>query len=311
MPRPELSPDQALVRIRRVGVCGSDFHAFRGSQPVYTYPRVLGHEMSGEVVDVPETGGGIAIGDRCAIEPYQACGHCRSCRLDRPNCCEQLRVLGIHVDGGMSGFLRVPAHLLHRSEKLSLDQLALVEPLGIGAHAVQRSKLASGERAIVVGAGPIGLSVVQFARAAGAEVTVIERSEARRTFARQFTDAVLDTAGDLQADVVFDATGNARAMADSLSLVAPAGRLVFVGLTKEPIALDDSLFHVREITLHASRNSAHQFPRIIRMIEEGKIDTAPWINSRLRLREVPEGFDALTERSDLVKAMINVEEEDL
>jgi threonine dehydrogenase-like Zn-dependent dehydrogenase len=211
----------------------------------------------------------------------------------------------------MSGLMRVPTCLLHKSDKLSFDQLALVEMLGIGAHAVRRSQLAAGEDALVIGAGPIGLATIQFAIAAGARVSVLEKTEARRNFVRQFTDRVFAEPGNLLADVVFDATGSAQAMAASFSRVAPAGRLVFVGLTREQVPVDDSLFHVREMTLLASRNSAGQFSRIIKMIENGEIDTTPWINTRLKLRDVPEAFEGLTKKQDLVKAMIEIGDEDL
>lgn len=311
VPPLERSEDEALVKVRRVGVCGSDFHAFAGSHPIYSYPRVLGHEISAEVVALPHGESNLDLGQRCAIEPYVACKKCRPCLMGRPNCCENLQVLGIHVDGGMSGLMRVPVDLLHNSDKLSLDQLALVEMLGIGAHAVRRSQLAAGENALVIGAGPIGLATIQFAIAAGAQVSVLEKSKARRDFVRQFTDRVFAESESLLADVVFDATGSAQAMTASFSRVAPAGRLVFVGLTREQVPIDDSLFHVREMTLLASRNSAGQFPRIIKMIEKGEIDTAPWINARVRLRDVPEAFEGLTKKQDLVKAMIEIGDEDL
>ncbi len=311
VPPLEVPPQQALVRIRRVGVCGSDFHAFAGSHPIYSYPRVLGHEISAEVVALPQGARNLEVGQRCAIEPYVACGRCRTCLLGRTNCCENLQVIGIHIDGGMSALMHVPADLLHKSDQLSLDQLALVEMLGIGAHAVTRGKLTKGEDALVIGAGPIGLATVQFAIAAGARVSVLEKSQARRDFVRQFTDRVFAEPEGLLADVVFDATGSAQAMAASFSRVAPGGRLVFVGLTREQVPIDDSLFHVREMTLLASRNSAGQFPRIIKMIEKGQIDTAPWINARLKLRDVPAAFEGLTKKRDLVKAIVEIGDEDL
>ncbi len=296
----------AVVRISNVGLCGSDYHAFAGTHPIYTYPRVIGHELSGVVADLRSEAGGIQEGDHCAIEPYVACGHCRACARNRPNCCENIQVLGIHVDGGLQEYLSVPINLLHRSDKLSLEQLALVETLGIGAHAVSRSNLQAGESALVVGAGPIGLAVMQFAKATGAEVCAIERNTSRQQFARRFIDEVMNEAGDRQADVVFDATGNAKAMEASLQLVAPGGRLVFVGLCSEVIGIDDPTFHKREVTLMASRNSAHQFPRIIQMMESAQIDTSPWIGARLTLDEVPEVFPTLRSRPDLVKAVVQV-----
>lgn len=303
---PKIQPGYALIRMGNVGLCGSDYHAFAGTHPVYTYPRVIGHELSGVIVEIADSNSALKQGDRCAIEPYVACGKCRTCLLNRPNCCENLQVLGIHVDGGLQEYLSVPAHLLHKSEQLNLEQLSLVETLGIGAHAVSRSGLKNGEQALVVGAGPIGLSVIQFAKATGAAVRAIERTPSRHQFARQFLDDILDAPDDRLADVVFDATGNAKAMSASLHLVAPGGRLVFVGLCSEIIGIDNPTFHKREVTLLASRNSAHQFPRIIQMMETAQIDTNPWIGARLTLDQVPEVFASLRAQPDLVKAVVQV-----
>lgn len=305
---PELSPGEAIVRIRKVGVCGSDFHAFAGRHPAYTYPRVLGHELAGEVVEVATNNFGIRAGDQCAIEPYISCGKCPPCKAGRTNCCEQLRVIGIHVDGGMQALLSVPLSLLHKSETLSLDELALIETLGIGAHAVRRSRIGSRQSALVIGAGPIGLAVAEFVKAAGAEVRVVEKNDWRKEFAASLGMEALSESDQRLADVVFDATGSAISMSQSLSYVAPAGRLVFVGLTKEPVTLDDSLLHRREATIYASRNSCGQFPRIIRMLEQHQIKTQPWITDRMPLAQVPMEFKDLPSRPKLIKAMVDVEE---
>jgi 2-desacetyl-2-hydroxyethyl bacteriochlorophyllide A dehydrogenase len=299
---------EALVRVRRIGVCGTDLHAFAGRQPFFSYPRVLGHELGVEIVSLPpdSTTAGLAVGDRCAIEPYVRCGHCRACRLGRYNCCESLACWGVHVDGGMRELVRVPVDLLHKSDMLSLDQLALVETLGIGAHAVARGGLQSGERVLVVGAGPIGLACVQFAVLAGAEVHVLETNADRREFVARFGVTVQESPDGALFDVVLDATGNARSMGASLHHVAHGGRLVYVGLVLGEVSLDDPTLHRREVTLLASRNSCHDFPRIIRLIEEGRLDTRPWITHRLPLRAVPERFAELPGTPGLVKAMIEV-----
>ncbi len=305
-PPPVARAGEALVRVRRVGVCGTDLHAFAGRQPFFNFPRILGHEIAVEVVQAPANRHGLSVGDRCAVEPYLACGQCHPCRLGKPNCCERLEVLGVHTDGGMRELMAVPLACLHKSQKLSLDQLALVEPLGIGAHAVARSGLRKGEEALIVGAGPIGLAVAQFARAAGAQVRVLEVSPSRRAFvSRLGFHALAEPDGDL-AEVIFDATGNAQAMAQSLGRVAHGGRLVFVGLVQGPVALDDALFHRREVTLFASRNSAHQFPRVIARIEQGQIDTAPWVTHRIPLTEVPDRFPQIPGDPACVKAMVEV-----
>lgn len=304
---PSNAADEALVRINRVGVCGSDFHAFAGRHPAYIYPRVLGHELSGIVIKAPPNEFGIKEGDHCAIDPYLNCGRCSMCLAGRTNCCERLEVIGVHRDGGMQEFLPVPLRLLHRSETLSLDELALVETLGIGAHAVERSKATPGERALIIGAGPIGLGAALFAQAAGCIVTVAEQNEHRRLFAARHGWNVVPNATGLIADLVFDATGSPRVMAESLYSVAPGGKLIFVGLTSDPVALNDSLFHKHEVTLLASRNSAHQFPRIIRMLEAREIDVMSWISHRLALSELPTGFADLPKRPNLIKAIVNLD----
>lgn len=306
---PELAPapDEALVRMERVGVCGSDFHAYAGTHPIYTYPRILGHELSGVVVEAPANTKGIQPGDRCAIEPYLSCGKCRACARGRNNCCENIRLFGVHIDGGMQEFLPVPISLLHKSESLSLDQLALIETLGIGAHAVARGGIEHGQEVIVVGAGPIGIAVAQFAAVAGGTVHVVEKNEWRRCFVQKMGYTVSPELDHRVADVVFDATGNPQAMGKSLSAVATTGNLVFVGLTNRPVAIDDALFHKKEVTLYSSRNSFGLFPRIIRLVEEGKIDASRWITDRLTLAQVPSQFEDLTKRKNLIKAIISVD----
>jgi 2-desacetyl-2-hydroxyethyl bacteriochlorophyllide A dehydrogenase len=302
----EPAPGEALLQVARVGLCGSDFHAFFGRHPAYTYPRVLGHEISGVILAVPANDRGLEVGDRCAVDPYLACGNCKMCHAGRTNCCEVLQLFGIHTDGGMQELLSVPLHLLHKSSRLSLDELALVETLGIGAHAVSRAGIGPGDRVLVIGAGPIGISAAIFARAAGAGVQVIEKKSWRRSLVENQGIAASDrTTGEL-ADVVLDATGSARSMSESLHCVAAGGKLVFVGLTSDLILLDDALFHRREITLLASRNSAHQFPRIIRLLEEGKIQVGGWVTDRMSLEQVPTEFAKLPAREHLMKAMVDV-----
>lgn len=308
---PRREPGMVLVRVRRVGICGSDFHAYAGRQPAYTFPRVLGHELAGEVLEVPQESPGLRPGDRCAIEPYVSCGVCRPCRLGRYNCCQDLKLYGLHIDGGMQPLLNVPPHLIHPSATLSYDQLALVETLGIGAHAVSRAQLQPGESTLVVGAGPIGLAVAQFAVAVGAHVQVVERNPVRLEFARRLGLNASERLDEQLFDAVFDATGSAEMMARSLELVAPAGRLVFVGLCPGTVTLNDPLFHKREITLYASRNSAGQFPRVIQLMEQGKLDTSSWITHRLKLTEVPVRMPALLGRPELIKAVVEIEDSDL
>src|SRR5262245_49776316 len=211
-PPPNTPPGHALVRLHRIGICGTDLHAFAGRQPFFSYPRVLGHELGVEVLAVPVGETKVKVGDRCAVEPYLNCGTCGVCRAGRTNCCETLKVLGVHTDGGMAEKISVPSDKLFPSSVLSPDQLALVETLGIGQHAVERAGLSPGVEVLIIGAGPIGLAVVQFAKAAGAAVRVLELNPMRRQFVEKFgVPAIAAFDGKLSA-VVFDATGSKASM---------------------------------------------------------------------------------------------------
>lgn len=312
---------EALVRIRRIGVCGTDLHAFRGRQPFFTYPRILGHELGVEIVEIAPGDHGLAPGDQCAVEPYLNCGHCVACRRGRPNCCTSLQCLGVHCDGGMREAIKVPARKLHKSESLSLDQLALVETLGIGAHAVSRANLEPEENVLVVGAGPIGLSVVQFAMLAGVRIAVMDMNARRLAFCReQFgVEQTLVPGEDVASQLreafdgemptaVFDATGSAASMEQSFGLVANSGRLILVGLVLGEIKFNDPEFHRREMTLLSSRNSTpDDFRRIISLIETGKVDTTPWITHRTSLESVVDTFAGFLEpEAGVIKAMIEL-----
>lgn len=317
-PEPTIGPGEALVRVHRIGVCGTDLHAYAGRQPFFEYPRVLGHELGVEVIDPGDTPAGLQPGDRCSVEPYLNCGTCIACRRGKPNCCTSLNVLGVHGDGGMGELLAVPARKLHRSAKLNYDQLALVETLGIGAHAVERAEPTADDFIVVIGAGPIGLSVIQFALITGAKVAVMDISESRLAFCREqmgVTHTVVagDGApekltqigdGDLPT-IVIDATGNPKSMAGAFELPANGGRIVFVGLFQGELAFNDPNFHRRELTVCASRNALPEtFTSIISAMEEGRIDTTPWITHRVALADLPDKFEEISKDPALLKCMI-------
>jgi 2-desacetyl-2-hydroxyethyl bacteriochlorophyllide A dehydrogenase len=320
---PSCPAGHALVRVRRVGVCGTDLHAFAGRQPFFQYPRVLGHELGVEIVAAGASERGLAAGDRCAVEPYLNCGACIACRRGKPNCCVRMRVLGVHVDGGMCELLAVPLEKLHPSKTLSFDQLALVETLGIGAHAVERAQPEAGETVLVVGAGPIGLGVVQFAQLADARVIVMDIDDRRLGFCRETLGvahainpnegSVIERLsgvgdGDLPT-VVLDATGHPQSMMNSLQLAAHGGRIVFVGLFQGDVTFHDPHFHQRELTLKGSRNSTPEtFRRIIQVLEAGRLDTTPWITHRMSLEGVASRFSELSRQPALVKAVIEAPE---
>lgn len=310
-----LAAGEVLVRVRRIGVCGTDFHAFAGRQPFFSYPRILGHELGVEVVAIGADVAGLQAGARCAVLPYLACGACSACRRGRTNCCTQLRVLGVHVDGGMQEHLVVPAQNLFAHDTLDFEQLALVETLGIGAHAVERAGVEAGELALVVGLGPIGLGTAQIARAHGAQVIGLDADPARRALAHEIagievletTAGLAERLGQLPA-AVFDATGNAESMNAAVTLAAPAGRVVFVGLHRGEVTFPDPLFHGRELTLHASRNAtATEFRTVLAAIASGALDTHGWITHRAALADVPMALPHFADRAaGVLKAVIEL-----
>jgi 2-desacetyl-2-hydroxyethyl bacteriochlorophyllide A dehydrogenase len=316
------SRGSALVRVHRVGVCGTDIHAWYGRQPFFDFPRILGHELGVEIVQIDANPRGLRPGMRCAVEPYLNCGVCAACTRGRGNCCVRMQVLGVHVDGGMREVIEVPVDKLHPSAVLGLDSLALVETVTIGAHAVRRAAPAQGDHVLVVGAGPIGLSTAVMARATGAQVTVMDVNAARLLFCREHAGlerTLLVSDGDVGAQVrdatggelphiVIDATGNRVSMMASFGLVAHAGTLVFVGLMQGDLTFNDPEFHRRELTVLASRNALPaDFAHVMAMFESGAVDVGPWITHRAPLVDVPEVFPTWTApETGVVKAMIEV-----
>ncbi len=313
---------EALVRVHRIGVCGTDIHAFNGKQPFFSYPRILGHELGVEVLALGSDVTNVKPGDRCAVEPYINCQKCIACRRGKPNCCTDIRVLGVHTDGGMREQFVLPARKLHPSAKLPLDQLALVETLAIGAHAVERGAVEAGEFVLVIGAGPIGLATMQFAVEKGAQVIVLDINEERLEFCQQQLGvahaingaketplaALKRITSDDLPTAVFDATGSPRSMAGAFEYPANGGRMVFVGLFQGDVTFNDPNFHKREMTLMGSRNALPaDFTRIISLLEAGRIDTSPWITHRASFADVAAEFPAWTKpETGVIKAMIEL-----
>ncbi|EZP53234.1 zinc-binding alcohol dehydrogenase family protein [Sphingomonas sp. RIT328] len=309
---PVAGPDSLLVRIRRVGLCGTDYHIYAGRQPFLSYPRVMGHELAGEVIAAPP-GSAFAVGQVITINPYLACGTCIACRAGKPNCCTRVAVLGVHVDGGMAEVIALPERAAIDATGLTLDQAAMVEFLAIGAHAVARARLRGNETVLVRGAGPIGLATALFARLDGARVLLFDTRAARLDQARSRfgfdailadaqADARLDAAsGGNGFDCVFDATGSIAAMNAGLACVAHGGSYVLVGVAKGDLVFADPEFHKRETTLLASRNAlAADFARVIAAIRSGAIDTAALHTHSVAAIDLPTAMPGLIERADQV-----------
>jgi 2-desacetyl-2-hydroxyethyl bacteriochlorophyllide A dehydrogenase len=316
--RPVPEPGEVLLRVKRVGVCGTDLHIYTGDQPYLAYPRVMGHELSGVVESAP-AGSGLKAGDAAFVMPYLSCGRCIACRQGKTNCCVNIQVLGVHRDGAFTEYLCVPAGFVHRAEGVTLDQAAMVEFLSIGAHAVRRGAVHTGQRVLVVGAGPIGMAAVIFARQRGAVVTALDTRQDRLDFCErhlQVNAAVRIGDGDearLAAltdgeffDVVFDATGNAKAMERGFRFVAHGGTYVLVSVVRDAISFSDPEFHKRETTLLGSRNATMQdFETVLAAMRAGQVPTEALNTHRMPLARVPSDFASLLDPSQgVVKAIV-------
>jgi 2-desacetyl-2-hydroxyethyl bacteriochlorophyllide A dehydrogenase len=319
--KPAIREDYAQIRIRRIGICGTDLHAFEGTQPYFSYPRVLGHELSGELVE-PNGAPGFKKGDIVTFIPYFNCGVCIACRSGKPNCCAKINVCGVHVDGGMTEYLNVPTYSLVHGEGLSYDELALVEPLAIGAHGIRRADVKPGEYVLVIGAGPIGLGIMEFARIAGAKVIAMDINTKRLEFCRNIlqvdhiinvsTEDVLErlstiTEGDMPT-VVIDATGSLKAINSGFQYMAHGARYVLVGLQKGDISVSHPEFHKREATLMSSRNATQEdFEHVIASMKKGLVQPANYITHRVKFDAVPDVFESwLDPANGVIKAMIEL-----
>jgi len=321
MAKPSPSPGEAIIRVKRIGICGTDLHAYRGNQPFFTYPRILGHELSGVIEWIDDQESGLKAGDTVSVIPYLHCGSCIACRNGKTNCCTSMRVLGVHIDGGMREYISVPVTHLLEANAVSLDHAALVEPLSIGAHAVRRAGLAQGEHVLVIGGGPIGLGVMAIAKLQGARVIAMDIDEERLTFSKTWagvdetvnarenpSEAIAALTNGEFPTVVFDATGNARSMSGAVHYLAHGGRLVYVGLVKGDIALDDSELHKRETTLLCSRNAVREdFEYVLGLIREGRLQLDAYVTHRAPFGQMIDRFEEwLNPSSKVIKAIVEL-----
>lgn len=314
---------QALVRPHALGICGTDIGGYLGKMPFFDYPRIIGHELGVEVLQVGAGVDHVRPGDRCSVEPYLNCGKCYACRRSATNCCQHNQTFGVMCDGGLRQRFLIRADKLHPGNGLRYDQLALVETLAIGCHTWNRSEGQPGDDVLIIGLGPIGLSVLEFARLAGARITVMDRIETRLDFCRQqygiqqtirsddpaTTLATVQqrTGGD-RYPIVIDATGSHHSMVAALDFVAQTGTLVYVGITNQTLPIAHVAMHKPEMTIKASRNALPaDFSRIIQLIQQGQIDTDRWITHRSHLNQLADDFPRFADpQSGVIKAIVDL-----
>lgn len=293
-----------LLKVKAVGICGTDLHAYQGNQPFFQYPRILGHELATEIFDIGNSTAALSAGDRVVIIPYINCEQCQACAAQQSNCCENLKVLGVHTDGGMQELISIPQRLLIPANDLSLEEIAIVEPLSIGAHALRRSLVKKGQTIIVIGCGPIGIGLIQLAKYIGAHVIALDTNEYRLTLAKENfgADVVIDagkeplekvkevTGGDL-ADIVFDATGNKVAIESTIGYLRHGGSIVFVGLSNGPLTFHHPTIHKKEASLLCSRNATREdFELVMNVLRQKKFNVASYITRRESYKAIVDNF---------------------
>ena len=314
---------EALVEVHRVGICGTDVSGYLGKMPFFTYPVIPGHELGVQVLEVGEGVGNVQKGDHCSIEPYMNCGECYACKKGATNCCESLEVIGVHKNGGMCERFILPARKLHPSTKMTMEQLALVETLAIGCNCVNRSASKEGDKALVIGAGPIGMAAIEFLKVAKTEITVMDMNEKRLEFCKEKLgvdhtvifkndDTEVDrlrevNGGDLPVTVI-DATGSHISMSNAFQYVSFTGQVLYVGITTQDLTFKHVSIHRPELTIKASRNAVPaDFTRIINLIEEGVINTDPWLSHQASYDDfIGEFTNWLKPETGVIKAVLHM-----
>ncbi len=309
--KPTFKNNEALIKLRTAGICGTDIHAYTGNQPFFSYPRVLGHELCGVVEDCGTNCCDVSVGDRVCVIPCVSCGTCGACVEGKTNCCESASLYGVHQDGGFSEYLAVlGSNLVKVGDEISDSTAALTECFAIGAHAVRRGQLSPQENVLVIGAGPIGIGTSAIAKAKGAQVIVADIDERRRqhiqaTLGVQALDPLSPSfeadiktqfSGEL-ASVVLDATGNPASMTNAVNLIRHGGKLVFIGLYIGDLKIDDPTFHKKETTLISSRNATREdFETVMTLFKSGLLNEEMMVNQE---------FDFYTFGHDYASAVAN------
>jgi L-gulonate 5-dehydrogenase len=321
-PDPTPAEGEAVVRIERVGLCGSDYHLFLGDHPYARFPQTQGHELAG-VVEVLGDGyeGPARIGERVAVEPLVPCTRCFACRRGRYNCCPSLQVLGAHIPGGLADRIAVRSSSLYPVGDLDADLAALCEPVSIGLQAIERAGVTAGDTVAVLGAGPIGLAVALAATDRGADVLVADRIANRLGLAERLRVRTVDTSeGELVEavrdwssgdgpSVVVDATGVPKLIRIGFDLVAPSGTIAIVGISDRELSVPVIEFTRKELTVVGSRNNGGVFAAAVELVRRHPDDVRGWITHRCSLDEVPETIRFAIDHPDVVeKVVVRVDE---
>lgn len=301
LPMPEPKDEEALIKVKAVGICGSDIGAFRGTNSLVSYPRILGHEIAGEIVSIPSNAKGLKVGDRVVVDPYLYCGHCYPCSIGRTNCCVNLHVLGVHVDGGMAEYFCHPASMLVKiPDGMSYTQAALAEPLTISLHGIHRGGLKAGEFCTIIGAGPIGLVAGMIAQEYGAHAILIDLVQGRLDFAKKLgieyvvnaneenpSQRISEITNGTMSQLVMECSGANVSVRNTLDFVSHAGRITLTGWPKKETSLPTDVITKKEIDIRGARTSAKEFDEAIQLIHSKRVDMLKILTKTVNLQEVP------------------------
>ncbi|MGR6980353.1 zinc-binding alcohol dehydrogenase family protein [Testudinibacter sp. P27/CKL/0425] len=315
-PEPVAKSNEVVIKVSAVGICGTDIHAYQGNQPFFEYPRVLGHEVSGSITAIGNQVKNYKIGERVALIPYLSCGKCVACKNGKTNCCENISVMGVHQDGGFSEFLAIPeTNIIPIDDNVDDISAALIEPFAISAHAVRRANVIKNSQVLVVGAGPIGLGVAAIAIAEGAKVVVADTSLERRMHIQQklkvdvvdpLSEKIESHFDGILPEIVIDATGNPHSMNNTVNFICHGGKIVFVGLFKGDLVINDPDFHKKETTLMGSRNATEEdFVKVQKLMSENKIHSSMMLSDMFKYDDLVNIYEnEIINNKSLVKGVI-------
>lgn len=314
------NPDEVLVKVKRVGICGSDMHIYHGTNPLATYPRIVGHEVAGEVVEVGSNVSGMKPGDHVVVEPIRYCGECYACRKGRPNVCQSLSVFGVHEDGGLREFFVLPENQLHVvNSSLEWDEIVLAEPYTIGAQAVWRGAVGEGDTVFIQGSGPIGICILKMAKLQGARVIISDLKQERLAFAKEngadeiinaseesVEDRVLELTDGEGPNVVIDAVCLPSTFELGVNLVSPAGTVVVLGFDERPSSIPQLPITKKEVTIVGSRLQTNQFEKVVSLLNIEKLQSNGFITHHFPISEVQEAFRYVEKNPDQVRKAVIV-----
>jgi threonine dehydrogenase-like Zn-dependent dehydrogenase len=305
VPDARREPGHALLRVRRVGLCGSDLNSYRGLNPLVSYPRIPGHEIAATIFELDAPGSPFTVGMNVTLSPYTSCGRCASCRNSRHNACRENQTLGVQRDGGLAEYLSVPVEKLYAAN-LGLNELCLVEPLTVGCHAVARARVSSTDTVAVLGCGGVGLGAIAASAFRGATTIAVDLDHDKLSVARlagashvlhaeldDMKAALDDLTGGAGPEVVIEAVGTPQTFLAAVSAVAFTGRVVYIGYAKEPVTYETRLFVQKELDILGARNAlTEDFAQVIAMLEQRRFPVHAAIGSVVPFEQAPEIFQA-------------------